>query len=176
MILRSSTSAISFLLVIIGGLSVVAMMGISMADAVLRLFERPILGANEISEALMVIAVSCALPVSILSGKAISIDMLTKRLFPALRKVVIFLGVMAAIGILSFYAYRSYLAGFEAADFGEVSLLLGIEYGPFYFCIAAGAALAALAVAYEAAFGALIPKDGDAHGITAPEEGVARDT
>ncbi len=143
------------LLVLIGGVSVVAMMGISMSDAVLRQFDLPVLGASELSEALMVVVVSCALPVSILSGKAISIDMLVKRMPKHAAQGVTVAGVIAAVAILGYFAYRNYLAGFEAEDFGEASVLLQIPYGPFYFAIGIGAALAALAVAFEAAFGSI---------------------
>ena len=147
--IRLLTIGVASLASLIGGVALIAMMGISMADATMRQFNQSIFGASEISEALMVICVACAVPISILSGKAVSIDLLTRQLPKRPRAVLAVLVGTVSVAMLVYYAYRNYLSAPEAAAFGEASLLLSIPYGPLYFCLAIGGALAALALIYE---------------------------
>ncbi len=151
--IRTFSSFVAMILTLLGGLCVAAMMCVSLADALLRQFNRPILGASEMSEALMVVAICCALPLSVLSGKAVAIDILVKRLPGLVRTGVVWLAATASAAILAFFGYRSFIAGLEAEDFGEASLLLSIPFGPFYMAISAAAALTALAILYETGVG-----------------------
>lgn len=130
---------------LVGGTAVLAMMVLTLGDAIMRAFGRPILGANEMTEALLLIVVAAAIPVSILSGKAIAIEGLVNLLPRRLAWLIILVGTMVSGGLMAFLAYHSYLTAADARDFGERSAILHIPYDVLYIILSVGMACAAVA-------------------------------
>ncbi|EKF20171.1 hypothetical protein NA2_05256 [Nitratireductor pacificus pht-3B] len=128
-----------------GGIALCAMMVLSVYDALGRsLFNAPLFGANDITQVLLVTTVAAALPLCILAGQAIRIDILADMLPPALGRMVD--AVLRWVGavMLGYLAWRCLLNGLEATRFGETTMLLLISHAPFYLLLAGGLALGAL--------------------------------
>ena len=133
------------LLELIGGVAIFLLMLLTVSDALLRSFANsPILGANDLTQVLLVVVVACSLPLCIVSGRAIAVEFVISLLPAALRKL---LGRLSALGgslILGYLAWRCFLNSREAAAFGETTMLLQIPFGPFYLILSVGLAFSAI--------------------------------
>lgn len=130
---------------LVGGTAVLALMVVTLGDAVMRGFGNPILGANEMTQALLLVVVAAALPVSIVSGKAIAIEGLVDRLPPGLSWLIILIGTLVSGALMAFLAYHSYLTAADARDFGERSAILHIPFDVLYIILSIGMVGAAMA-------------------------------
>ena len=130
---------------LVGGTAVLALMVVTLGDAVMRGFGHPILGANEMTQALLLVVVAAAVPVSIVSGKAIAIEGLVNILPPRLSWVIVLVGTLVSGGLMAFLAYHSYLTAADARDFGERSAILHIPFDVLYIILSVGMVGAALA-------------------------------
>ncbi|MEM0946947.1 MAG: TRAP transporter small permease subunit [Pseudomonadota bacterium] len=152
---------------LIGGAAVLALMLLTLADAVMRTLGRPILGANEITEVLLLVVVAAAIPISIVSGKAIAIEGPVARLPSRIAGVIVFLGMLLSAALMAFLAYHSFRTSADARDFGERSAILHIPHDVLYVALSVGAGSAALAfVLYW-----LIERSADDHGAETSETG-----
>lgn len=130
---------------LVGGAAVVALMLLTLADALMRSLSRPILGANEITEALLLVVVSAAIPISIVSGKAIAIEGLVASLPHRLAGIIVLAGTLLSTVLMAFLAYHSFRTSADARDFGERSAILHIPHDILYVILSVGASCAALA-------------------------------
>ncbi|MEM6609417.1 MAG: TRAP transporter small permease [Pseudomonadota bacterium] len=130
---------------LIGGVAVISLMFLTLADAVMRTLGRPILGANEITEVLLLVVVTTAIPISIVSGKAIAIEGLVARLPSSIASAIIVAGTALSAILMAFLAYHSFRTSADARDFGERSAILQIPYDVLYVALSLGAGCAALA-------------------------------
>ena len=119
-----------------GGVVLLALVGFTVADAVLRYwFSRPIHGSFDLTQAMLALIVASSIAYGGVSGAHVSLDLLPRPPKP------IALGVrVAGIAVLTVLAWRCVTSGFSAAEFGGVSPLLGIPYLPLYFALALGVA------------------------------------
>lgn len=107
----------------IAGIAVLAMMFIGAADIAATFFNRPIPGALELIQALMVVVIFLALPQVEARRQHITVDMVTQRLGPRTQRVLrvindllclLFFGAMAWQGWLLFWSswkIREYAPG-----------------------------------------------------------------
>lgn len=130
---------------LIGGTAVLALMLLTLADAVMRTLGRPILGANEITEVLLLVVVAAAIPISIVSGKAIAIEGPAARLPGLIAAAVVFAGMVLSAGLMAFLAYHSFRTSADARDFGERSAILHIPHDVLYVALSVGAGTASIA-------------------------------
>lgn len=136
-----------------GGLAVLAMMAVAVTDAAARALGAPFLGGKEISEALLVVSVGAALPLSVLGGKALAIEGLVRALPRRLGLGFTLAGLLLSVACLGGLSAALYRAGFDARDFAETSALLEIPYFYLYLYLAVFGALTALAFALLVAGG-----------------------
>lgn len=130
----------------LGGGALLALMLLSVTDAVLRtFFNAPVFGAQEGARMLLAASVAFGVPASILAGQTITIDIVAERLPSGIARLVEVTVLVLAAAIMLLVAWRCAVNGASAARFGEATVLLSIPYGPFYYCLAAGFAAAALA-------------------------------
>ncbi len=128
----------------LGGLALIALAGLTVSDALLRsLLNRPILGAADIVQVLLVLVVAASLPLCVLAGRAIAIDSVVDRLPPRAAGPVRRLAHAVAAAALATLAWRCWINAGEAALFGETTMLRRIPYGPFYAALAVSAGLSA---------------------------------
>lgn len=136
---------------LVGGFAVFTLMLLTVSDALLRSFaNRPILGANDLVQVILVVVVACAVPLCIAGGRAIAIEFLVARLPIRIGKPVgQAMSVIAAVA-LGYLAWRCWVNAGEAARFGETTMLLQIPFGPFYLALAISFAVSAALFVYFA--------------------------
>lgn len=133
------------LLELLGGAALVALAVLTVSDALLRSFaNRPIRGANDMIQVLLVLVVAAAIPLCIHAGRAIAIDIITRRLPQGARRIVARLVNLICALVLALLAWRCAVNAREAALFGETTMLLQIPFGPFYWCLTVSFAVSAL--------------------------------
>jgi TRAP-type C4-dicarboxylate transport system permease small subunit len=133
-------------LLVLGGAALLALMFLSVTDALLRtFFNAPVFGAQEVARMVLAAVVAFGVPAGIVAGQSITIDIVSERLPPRIARPVEKFVLVLAAAIMSLVAWRCAVNGMAAAGFGEATVLLSIPYGPFYYCLAAGFAAAALA-------------------------------
>jgi TRAP-type C4-dicarboxylate transport system permease small subunit len=139
----------------LGGLALLALAGLTVSDALLRsLLNRPILGAADIVQVLLVLVVAASLPLCVLAGRAIAIESLVDQLPSRAAAPIRRIAHLVAAAALATLAWRCWINAGEAALFGETTMLRRIPYGPFYAALAVSAGLSA---AVFAAF-AILPR------------------
>ncbi len=124
--------------------ALIAMMLLSTADVILRLFGKPIPGTYELVGFLGTIVVSFALAFTSMEKGHIAVEILVEKL-PQRAQLAIE-GVCNLIGALLFgvIAYQAVLYALDIRKSGEVSLTLQMPPYPFIFGISAGCALLCL--------------------------------
>ena len=138
-------AALSLAAIAFGGASVVLLMVVSVIDSTSRALGAPVLGAKEVSEALLVICVAAALPMSVLGGRTVTIDGLVSRFPRRIAGAITWAAISLSVLATAVLAWRLVGASGDARDFEETSALLLIPYAPLYLVLAAGHALAAVA-------------------------------
>ncbi|MGQ0546281.1 MAG: TRAP transporter small permease [Betaproteobacteria bacterium] len=135
-------------LALAGGVVLLALVGFTVADAVLRYwFSRPIHGSFDVTQAMLALIVASSIAYGGVSGAHVSLDLL-----PRPPRAAAFVVRAAGVAVLAVLAWRCVASGLSAAGFGEVSPLLRIPYLPLYFALALGVAgyAVVLALAREA--------------------------
>jgi len=129
---------------ILACIAVIAMMLLSTADVVMRLFGKPIPGTYELVGFLGTIVVSFALVFTSMEKGHIAVEILVEKL--PQRAQLSIEAVCNLIGALLFgvIAYQAVLYALDMKQSGEVSLTLQMPPYPFIFGIAAGCALLCL--------------------------------
>ncbi|MEE9910870.1 MAG: TRAP transporter small permease [Deltaproteobacteria bacterium] len=129
--------------------AVVAMMLLSTADVILRLFGKPIPGTYELVGFLGTVVVSFALAFTSIEKGHIAVEILVEKL-PQRAQLAIE-GFCNLIGALLFgvIAYQAVLYAVDIRKSGEVSLTLEISPFPFILGIAIGCALLCLLLAAD---------------------------
>jgi len=124
--------------------AVVAMMLLSTADVVLRLFGKPIPGTYELVGFLGTVVVSFALAFTSMEKGHIAVEILVEKL-PQRTQLAIeaFCNLIGAL-LFGVIAYQAVLYAVDMKKSGEVSLTLQMPPYPFIFGIAAGCALLCL--------------------------------
>ena len=115
----SFISRIIIALAYIAGAAVLLMMGITVADVVLRIFNTGITGAYDLVRACGVIAVSCGLPYLTAVKGHIAIEFFYHKTGPIGRIImdlIIRLSSLTIFGLLAFYTFRHGLSLFDKAE------------------------------------------------------------
>ena len=142
-------------LAVVSGCILVALIGLTFADVVLRyVFAAPILGAKDLLEMGMVTVVALAFPFTWRIGGHIVVD-----LFPDYRIGALNRGrdvTVRAIGgsIFALLAWRAWVRADDAALFNEATNMIALPFRPFFWVLAGAAAFQALVLAAEIALAA----------------------
>lgn len=134
-----------------GGLCLVAMMVVTVADVVLRyIFYAPIRGALDLSKMLLLLTVFSAVPYCAYLRGHVAIDLFVERLGTRARRGIAGLVAMPGILILGILSWQSINAASLASLLGSATNLLGIPFAPFHWLIALSAFLWAVVMAHQA--------------------------
>jgi TRAP-type C4-dicarboxylate transport system permease small subunit len=133
----------------IAGAAIVAMMLLTCADVVLRLFDRPIPGTYEIIGFLGALAVALALAHTSVEKGHIAVDLLVNLLPPRIQLLLDAFGALTGTAIFGAVTWQSALYALDLRQSGEVSATLGMAVYPFAAGIAAGCALLCLVLIAE---------------------------
>jgi len=133
-----------------GGLMIVSLMGITVIDVILRhFFSSPIFGARDVSKLIMLTVVALSVAYSARTGGQVSIELFSDMMGPRIIRWTEMFVRFIAIVMLTILAWRLWLSGLNASEFGEASLALEIPFGPFYFILSLGMLLYAIVLIVE---------------------------
>lgn len=110
-----------------GGVALLAAMVTTLVSVAGRaLLDRPLLGDYELVERLVGVGIFLVLPYGHWAGGHVTVDLVTRRLSPRLRRPLAALveGTFAAVAAL--LAWRMATGGLTLARYGETSMMLGI--------------------------------------------------
>ncbi|MGB4221109.1 MAG: TRAP transporter small permease [Smithellaceae bacterium] len=129
--------------------AVVAMMLLSTADVVLRIFGRPIPGTYELVGFLGALVVSFALAFTSLEKGHIAVDILVEKLPLRYRLSIDAFCNLAGAFLFSMIGYQAFIYALDIKNSGEVSPTLHIPAYPFIFGISLGCTLLCLLLAAD---------------------------
>lgn len=135
---------INKILMIIGGIAVLALMALATINIILRILNMPYKGTYELVSFLGAIVIALALGFTQKSKSNIIVDILTDK-FP--KGLQVFIDKIADNVIMFFFglvAWQTYTYGMKIYDSNEVSETLKIAFYPFVFVVAIGFAFLSL--------------------------------
>ena len=109
------------LLAIIAGLGILAMVAITCADVVLRLFNQPLVGAVDMVGMASVIALACSLPYTTAVKGHVAIEYFFHKLRRRGRIIVDTLIRMIGVTMFALLAWRCVIYGGNLRQYGEVT-------------------------------------------------------
>ncbi len=141
----------SYLVELIGGVALIALMVLTVTDALMRsLANRPILGGGDLIQVFLVVVVACSVPLCVAAGRAIAIELFVNLLPPLGRSLLQRFTALISAAVLLYLSWRCYVNAGEAAMFGETTMLLRIPFGPFYGVLAVAFLLSAIFFLHQA--------------------------
>jgi len=129
---------------ILGGISVIALMLLATGNVILRMFDRPFRGVYELVSFLGAIVIAFALGYTQKHKDHIVVTILTEK-FP--KKIQSAIETLAEFIIMIFFgivSWQIYIWGMKIYESHEVSETLKLIFYPFVFAVAAGFALLSL--------------------------------
>lgn len=135
----------------LGGLALAFMTGFSVWNVLVmrKALNAPITGAEDILILVLVAIVALCIPLGARTGAHIEIEVFESRMSPRFAKFSMILMKLMGIALLIIMTWRLWHAGESSAKFGETTQQLLISYEPFYYLLAASAALYALVLVLD---------------------------
>ncbi len=131
----------------LGSIALFSMMLLTTVDVVGRyFFNKPVLGAFELTEFLVLILIFSFLAPSQAKKSHVAVDLLFQHLPGRLRAMIDIFNHLLCTLFMALIAYRGYVRAFEIKEFGEATSNLGIIKYPFAFFVVFGCA--ALSIEY----------------------------
>lgn len=138
---EKSVTWLSMLLDHIAGWSLVGMMSLTVADVVLRLFRRPILGTYEIVGLMGAIVIAFAMPNTTLQRGHVAVEVVVTRLPLPARAIVTLVTRALSIILFAVIAWECIGYGNDLKVSGEVSMTLRLPFYPILYGIAFAAGI-----------------------------------
>ncbi len=134
---------------VVAGIAILAMMGLTCLDVVLRLGGRPLPGTYELVGFLGALVAAFAFAYTSLEKGHIAVEILAERMPQRIQTVFDVCSALGGAALFGLLTWQSALYAEDLRRSGEVSLTLGMPVFPFAFGIAAGSALLCLLLATE---------------------------
>lgn len=142
--LEISAGFLARLLFGLAGAAIVAMMLLTCADVILRLFSRPIPGTYELVSFFGAVSVAFAMAHTCVEKGHIAVSVLVQLLPRRGRETVDALTSALSLALFALIAWRSVLYAEDLRRSGEVSLTLQLPFYPFVYGIGLSAAVVCL--------------------------------
>jgi TRAP-type transport system small permease protein len=127
-----------------------AMMCLTFVDVVARYgFNRPIRGAFEVTELLLLVLIFAGLPLVSHADEHVTMDFVDRWLGPAARRTLYRLIDFVVAALMFFMAWQVSIRAARVSSYGDATDVLRIVYGPFVYFMAAMIALAGLIHLYK---------------------------
>ncbi|MBP8625084.1 MAG: TRAP transporter small permease [Syntrophorhabdaceae bacterium] len=126
---------------VLGAISVLALMVLATGNVVLRIFSAPFGGAYEIVSFIGAIVIAFALGYTQQRKNHIVVDILTERFPKKIHKVLDIINYFITMIFFSLISWQIFLYGVKVWRSGELSETLKVIYHPFVFCVALGFAV-----------------------------------
>lgn len=139
--LESISNILNRISMVLGGVSVLALMALATGNVVLRIFHLPFRGAYEIVSFLGAVVIAFALGYTQKNRDHIVVDILSER-YPKKLKAAV--DALADVVIMTFFgivSWQIYVWGMKIYESHEVSETLKIAFHPFVFAVSVGFAL-----------------------------------
>jgi TRAP-type C4-dicarboxylate transport system permease small subunit len=112
------------------------MMGLTVVSVIMRyLFRKPILGAYEITELMMVVVIFCALAYTQVKKRHVSVDIMVSRLPIQIQCAIDSFVSLVGVGFFIVFTWRVYAYTEFIRLSGDTSVELGIPFFPFTLVI-----------------------------------------
>jgi TRAP-type C4-dicarboxylate transport system permease small subunit len=132
------------LLMILGGIAVLALMTLATGNVVLRVFGLPYRGAYEIVSFLGAVVIAFALGFTQKRKDHIVVDILTEKFPKKLSKVLDGINYSVTMVFFAIVTWQIFIWGMKIWESREVSETLKVIYHPFIFAVCAGFAVLTL--------------------------------
>lgn len=142
--LESLNTFLNKILMILGGVAVLALMAVATANVVLRIFHIPFTGAYEIVGFLGAIVIAFALGYTQIRKNNIVVDILTEKFPKKLNRVLDGVNYFITMIFFAIVSWQVSLWGMKIWESHEVSETLKIIYHPFIFSVSLGFAVLSL--------------------------------
>lgn len=133
----------------VGYYAIIAMVLLTCADVVLRLFGRPILGTYEMIGFLGSVVVSFSLAYTSIQKGHVSVEILVERLPLKLQTIIDIAGNLISLALFAVLSWQSAVYAFDLKKSGEVSMTLQMPVYPFLLGMAAGCAILCFVLTVE---------------------------
>lgn len=135
----------------LGHVVLTAMVVLTITDILLRrFFNSPLVFSYEITKFMLLVYVFSVGPYSFSSNRSISIDVLTTRYPPNIRKITEMIARLIGSILWGLICWRTIHQAIFLWEMGQISGLLKIPFFPFTFFVAFGALLLALVLLIQA--------------------------
>jgi len=134
--LSSIVRVLSRVMYFVAGIALTAMMLLTVADVVLRMFKRPIVGTYELVGLLGAVAIGFAIPQTSRVHGHVLMDFVTTKLPAALQKVFLVITRLLGITIFSIIAWNLWILGSDYVKTSETTLTLQFPLYPVAYGIA----------------------------------------
>ena len=139
------------------------MMLLTFADVVARyLLNRPIRGAFEITELMLLVLIFAGLPLVSHADEHVTMDFIDRVLPPAGQRALVRLVHAICAAIMFFLTWQVWIKAGKIAAYGDTTDVLRITVGPFVYFMDAMIALTGLVHVYKI----FVPGDGSANQAT----------
>jgi TRAP-type C4-dicarboxylate transport system permease small subunit len=134
------------ILMVIGGIAVLALMSLATGNVVLRIFHMPFRGAYEIVSFLGAIVIAFALGNTQQRKGHIVVDILTDRFSPKINRILDGVNYFITMIFFAIISWQIYIWGGTILESGELSETLKVIYHPFIFSVSFGFAVLSLTI------------------------------
>jgi TRAP-type transport system small permease protein len=127
-----------------------AMMALTFVDVVARyVFNRPIRGAFEVTELLLLVLIFAGLPLVSHADEHVTMDFVDRWLAPVQRKALSRVIQLVVAALMFFMAWQVWIRAARVSSYSDATDVLRIAYGPFVYFMAAMIALAGAIHVYK---------------------------
>ena len=147
--LEKANEWINRVLLVVAGVAVVALMLLTAANVVLRLFKHPFVGTYELAGYFGAISVALVLGHAQVRKDHVAVELLTQHYPDWLRRVSDVLSSLMALALFGAVGWWMVLWGMRLRRSGELSETLKFVYDPFVYAVAVGFFMLAVALALD---------------------------
>ena len=127
------------------------MMALTFVDVVLRyVFNRPLAGAFEVTELMLLVLIFAGLPLVTHAGEHVTMDLIDRLLGARARRLMARLVELGCSALMFLLAWLMWLKAGRIAGYGDTTDVLRIPVGPFVYFMAAMILLSGLLHLYKA--------------------------
>ena len=147
--LIKSVHALGYGFNIIAGTALVAMMLLTCADVIMRLFGSPITGTYEIVGFLGTVIIAFAMAYTSMEHGHVAVEVVFDLFPQSLQTFIAVLDDLIGAGLFGLICWQCFVYGNDLRHSGEVSMTIGMPTYPFAYGIALGCALLSLLLLVE---------------------------
>ncbi len=129
--------------------SIIAMMLLTCADVLLRLFKHPILGTYELVGLFGALTIAFAIPATTLSKGHVAVDFMVEKLPAGAQKIFAVVANLLSLALFALIAWQSFLYANILRSSGEVTLSLEMPFYPVVYVISAASLLVCIVLILE---------------------------